>query len=232
MNITQLMHFSWLYERDEARADVYPMVRYWIENNDSEIEKIRGIATLLYIWNIGYYSRAGKPFSAAVDNVEEVIQKNRFQKLSKVLESYDLAAIDLLKYNKEIKEIYRSVRACTGFGEAATSKFLHLINPDLFVMWDTDICSHYHKKHGKRGLRHRKGHDVCYYEFLKEMQKNAQMLLTQSSEKEIEKGLSEISGYRKTIAKALDEGNYMQITIPGKKNNYRKRNGLRFLIRE
>ena len=63
MSHSLLLHLSWLYERDESRADVYPMVRYWIENNDSDSEKIRGIATLLYIWNAGYYSRARARFA-------------------------------------------------------------------------------------------------------------------------------------------------------------------------
>jgi len=226
LNITFLLHFSWLFERDEARADVYPMVRYWIENNDSDLEKIRAIATLLYIWNIGYYGRAGKNFSFAVNNVEEIYYKQKFNKLLNSLKNHELSNIDLNKYKIEIKEIYRLVKSCTGFGVAATSKLLHIIHPELFIMWDKAICNHYHDIHKKKGMWHLKGHDVCYFEFLKEMQKEIKDILRQSSIKKVEQGLNEISGYKKTIVKGLDEVNYMIITVPEKKHEMRKR--LRF----
>jgi len=65
MKLSLLLHMSEKFEQEEARADVYPMVKYWVENNETDLEKIRGIATLLYIWNAGYYSRAGIGFQGA-----------------------------------------------------------------------------------------------------------------------------------------------------------------------
>jgi len=219
MNLTLLLHMSRRYELDESRADVYPMVNYWIGKNESNLEKIRGIATLLYVWNVGYYSRAGKSFAVAVSNVEEVFNKPRFHNLLSSIKNLELFNIDLKKHSKEITALYQCVHDVTGIGDTGTSKLLHLMQPQLFVMWDEGICNHYHKEHRLRNMWHKQGYDECYLEFLKDMQKEAKDLLTQSSKNQIKQGLFEISGYKKTIAKGLDEFNYMMFTVPQKKHN-------------
>jgi hypothetical protein len=213
------------FEQEEARADVYPMVKYWVENHETNLEKTRGIATLLYIWNTGYYGRAGIGFQGAVRNAEEVLGNKKFHELFNHLKHFNLLNINFDISNKEIVDIFQNARKSEGLGPTGVSKVLSILNPQLFVMWDKEICDHYHSLHRMRGQYHQKASGECYFEFLKDMQHEANEFITYSSKEEIENGLCEISGYNKPIAKALDEFNYMIYTIPEKKS--RKRTLLR-----
>lgn len=58
-----------------------------------------------------------------------------------------------------IKEVYKSARV-KNIGPTAVSKILHLLNPELFVMWDEEI----RKKYGVKGSAD------GYIEFLRKMQ--------------------------------------------------------------
>ena len=223
MKLSLLLHMSEKFEQEEARADVYPMVKYWVENNEADLEKIRGIATLLFVWNAGYYGRAGIGFQGAVKNAEEVLGNRKFRELFNHLKHFNLLNINFNLYNKEIVDIFQNARKSKGVGPTGASKILSILNPQLFVMWDEEIYNHYHFLHRRRGQYHQKANSKCYFEFLKDMQHEANEFITYSSKEKIENGLHEISGYNKPIAKALDEFNYMIYTIPKIKSRKRTR---------
>ena len=86
------------------------------------------------------------------------------------------------------------------------SKILHIINPDLFVMWDRSIVHHY-------GC----GERILYTDFLNRMQELAKSAVNQVREKENhysrETTIASLTGCRHTLAKALDEYNYVKFTL-------------------
>ena len=91
------------------------------------------------------------------------------------------------------------------------SKMLHIINPHLFVMWDGAIRSGYICKLQKKDW-------IWYTEFLQEMQKLAKCAIKQVKENEShhsdETMIASLTGCRHSLAKALDEYNYVNFTLP------------------
>ena len=87
----------------------------------------------------------------------------------------------------------------------ATSKILHIINPELFVMWDRAIIS------GYGGYNRR----LFYTDFLRRMQKLANYAISQI-EKECcvsrEDAIESLKCDGHSLAKALDEYNFMKFT--------------------
>ena len=87
----------------------------------------------------------------------------------------------------------------------ATSKILHIIYPDLFLMWDRAIRCGYG------------GYDwIWYTDFLRRMQMLAKFAIKQVRENEPhysdETAIASLTGCKRTLAKTLDEYNYMKFT--------------------
>jgi hypothetical protein len=108
-----------------------------------------------------------------------------------------------------IETIYEKMKTFPYLGGAtAISKILHLLNPEIFVIWDTSIRKKYEKKNPLIGHT-----PEGYLEFLKTTQKEILEALNDCHE-ETGKGLAEIeqeirSKYQKTMAKLVDEYNYV-----------------------
>ena len=88
----------------------------------------------------------------------------------------------------------------------AASKIFHIINPELFVMWDRAIIS------GYGGYNRR----LFYTDFLRRMQKLANYAICQI-EKECgvcrDEAIARLQCDGHTLAKALDEYNYVKFTL-------------------
>jgi len=94
------------------------------------------------------------------------------------------------------------------FRDVAASKVLHMINPHLFVMWDTSICKAYGVKKSPSGY---------VYEFIPLMKKKANEVIDSYMEDKKcsrEKAVKALNEFRplKTLAKLLDEYNYIKYT--------------------
>lgn len=125
--------------------------------------------------------------------------------------------------NKTVAEAvefcYRTIRA-TGYkiGPTATGKLLHILNPELFVMWDGPIIAHFRGINGIGDSPH------DYRAFMQNMKQDAiavqqsfsVAILTPSSQpgNTPEAYLSQQMNYNptKTIAKYLDEYYWVTIT--------------------
>jgi len=97
-----------------------------------------------------------------------------------------------------VRKIYSTLSKVKGVEYTGASKVMHLLNRELFVMWDTYI-------------RDDLGYgttDEDYLNFLKEMHKRFQNL--------------EWSMPNKTLAKAIDEYNQVTITFPIREKEKRK----------
>src|SRR5437879_4292719 len=129
------------FEEKEARGDIYWMVLDWVETHrDSVDQQVAAIATLLLIWNMGYYSRARRGFSDAAEVLVELFGNPRFQALSPSVQGQELLSTDLVALKRTVIDLYDCVDAREGLGVAGTSKVIHLLVPELFVMWDGAIC--------------------------------------------------------------------------------------------
>ena len=94
------------------------------------------------------------------------------------------------------------------FRDVAASKVLHMINPHLFVMWDTSICKAYSVKKSPSGY---------VYKFIPLMKKKANEIIdSYMKDKKCsrEKAVKALNEFRplKTLAKLLDEYNYIKYT--------------------
>jgi len=110
--------------------------------------------------------------------------------------------------NDEIQDIYSRIDKIPHFGPTAIAKTLHILQPSLFVMWDNPILSHYHVDAKAKG----------YIVFLSKMNKMVQELMVDFKSKHSTDTLEAFlcqkldCTLRKTMAKFLDEYNWITIT--------------------
>jgi hypothetical protein len=148
--------------------------------------------------------------------------KNMDSQLCNVLNSlsiefHELSRLDLMNlqpaYNNSLKRVFEAISGLKlGAGEEAvatvTSKILHLLNSQLFVMWDTRIIDRYQCQPNAEG----------YLRFLYRMKQLAEELRPylgriMQKEEELRKRAATIYGMEmcleKTLAKLVDEYNWI-----------------------
>ena len=114
--------------------------------------------------------------------------------------------IDGVRIRCRIKRCFVALEECGG-GSAVVgaSKIIHILNSDLFVMWHTAIIEKY-------GC----GKFILYTDFLSKMQKLAKCAIKQVKENESyrndEAAIASLTGCKHTLAKTLDEYNFMKYT--------------------
>ena len=134
------------------------------------------------------------------------------------LQGKRFVAIDFDKepFSTAIPTIYGKLKMFPKLGGSTNvSKVIHLLNPEVFVMWDSYIRTTYHRKN-KRINEFHEG----YLEFLKEMQKEIMEALTERQEetgRDLEENEKELRKKfnHKTLARLIDEFNYETITLKG-----------------
>jgi hypothetical protein len=109
-----------------------------------------------------------------------------------------------------IKNIFNEIRSIPYIGgHTSTPKIMHLLNPEIFVMWDKSIRETYEERNSRitdspRG----------YLEFLKETQKELKKLFgnrqneTGKDSDEVEKEIR-VKFKNKTLARIIDEYNWI-----------------------
>ncbi|MDP3696417.1 MAG: hypothetical protein Q8R55_00085, partial [Candidatus Taylorbacteria bacterium] len=151
---------------------------------------IEAYIMMLSIWNFARFRYAVRSF-----NLDKFC--NTIQKLEPVFKKFldqTFKSIDLDKYGSDLKKIFSSLASIKGIEKTGAPKIMHLRIPGVFVMWDTWIRNFYGFKNGDA---------EDYLNFLKLMQeKFGNMKKTVSD---------------RTLAKLIDEHNYITITLPGLK---------------
>ena len=157
-------------------------------NNGFEIE---AMLFILSTWNFATFRYAMKDFD--ILNFTETVRKCEptFVKLK----PYSIKNVDFETIRDDIKNLYNSLQVIKGVKYTGTAKLLHLKNPRLFIMWDSYI---------KRKYGFPQGSADDYVDFLKKMQEMFGHIDWQNEER--------------TLAKAIDEYNYLTITIPEMEN--------------
>jgi len=189
------------FDNLEKRSNFYDMAINLITNKF----EIEAYILILATWNF-----AGFRFFLKKFNIFE------FKKLLKELDPYfkklqneEIRTIDFDLYKADIMIIYNSLSLIEGIKYTGASKLMHLKNRNLFVMWDTYIK-------GSKALKHYKQLEIVkkgvwkikkfgdsaedFFQFLKDMQ-------------ELFKNIG-FNSDKKTFAKAIDEFNYVKITLP------------------
>jgi len=106
---------------------------------------------------------------------------------------------DFDEVKESVEKIYTTLSAVKGVEYTGASKVMHLLNRNLFVMWDAYI-------RGAYGLGN-SGKD--YVDFLKQMQQEFKSIIW------------DVPG--KTLTKAIDEFNYVIISLPALRKKRKKR---------
>lgn len=187
------------FEDREKRSRFYPMFCDMMDKG----QEIEAYLFILATWNVGAFRFAVKEFD--IDGFRETMEGLNpfFNKLRN--ESFN--TIDLDRYKEEIVTIFATLSKIPGIKYTGTSKIMHLRNRAVFVMWDAYINGngtkrHYYKleivKEGTWKFRKYTQDGEGYFQFLKDMQV-------------MFKGLNS-GNNKKTLAKAIDEYNYVNIT--------------------
>lgn len=189
------------FDAIEKRGSFYNMAIGLI-NNNFEME---AYFLILATWN---FAR----FRYAVNNFDVNGFKEKIKELNpyfNLLKDEDFRTINFDKYKEDIKKIFVTLSPIKGVEFTGASKIMHLKNRSVFVMWDGYIKGEKTKryynelkivKNGDWKIKKYLNDPEDYFQFLKNMQERFKDINFQSNEK--------------TFAKAIDEFNYVNITLP------------------
>jgi len=189
------------YKAEESRGSFYDIAANLLRRGF----KMEAYLLLLATWNFVSFQYAVTKFDlVGFEDTVESLETN-FRRL----DGKDFRTADFDSLRDDISTIYRTLSQIKGIQYTGAPKMMHLRNPELFVMWDAYI----------RGLKPRKSYqrlDIVkrgdwdakaygdsaddYLQYLKDMQRKF------ASVSFVDEG--------KTFAKAIDEFNYVNITLP------------------
>lgn len=206
----------------ESRDIAYVVASYLLKKcpRGGNCNILAGVKMLLLTWNNVYIQREPEEVKRKMD--KEILQGYRkindiLSKLKKEkLESIDLENPKIIQM---IKTAFKKLSAKKSIGPTGASKILHLLNPNLFIMWDLKIKKAYHKLHRYQKKKHKEGSEECYIELMRNLQQIAKNLVTKISAKELwekhpKAHLNFVNFFRakESIPKMLDECNYVRFT--------------------
>ena len=185
----------------ESRTNFFALSQK-LMNNGYETE---GLLLILATWNFAVFRYAVKKFDT--DSFTELMQK--IEPLLQKFYDKDFKTINFDDYREDIENIYTPLSEIKGIQYTGATKLMHLKCPNVFIIWDAYIRGskpmyHYQeipaiknkliviKPYGKSA--------ADYFEFLKDMQRTFGNLPFKQDDK--------------TLAKAIDEYNYVNITLP------------------
>ncbi|MBU0962944.1 MAG: hypothetical protein KKD48_03510 [Nanoarchaeota archaeon] len=166
------------FQLDKTYKELILPIKDPLESLDSIIEFVR-------IWN------RRVPVGKNKDKIKEAVISLR--KEFEDIKHYNLEDFEFTAENIEIvKKIFNKL-STTVLKSTGTTKLMHGMNPNLFVMWDKGICIHYGFYSNSKGYMH----------FMKLMQDKIQQVLKEHNKEEIikETGVS--------LPKLIDEYNWL-----------------------
>jgi len=146
---------------------------------------------------------------------------NNLNREFNLLDNVDLMQFDVDLHGLTVMRIFETINNLEFASSieaiaTVTSKIIHLLNPNLFVMWDTRIIKFYSFQPNGEG----------YLEFLTKMKKVATQLKFHQSRivdktEELRKRAAEVYGEqicsKKSLAKLIDENNWIKTRRPRSK---------------
>jgi hypothetical protein len=202
ISINEFMKSIEKFRATEKGGSLYDMAINLINNSFRTEAYILILAT----WNSGHFRFVGhfriNEFERQIKTLQPLINK---------MKSETIKYINVDKHATDIDAIYTTLSQIKGVKYTGASKIMHLLNPQLFIMWDNYIRGKRARRYYrnlyivKKGYwcpeRHRYGDDAKHYiRFLQDMQNFFGHLNYEDS--------------RRTFAKAIDEYNYYNISDP------------------
>ncbi len=189
------------FEEKEGRTNFFALAKHLIESGF----EIEGLLLILATWNFAIFRYTVKTFD--IENFRKTISalKPNFENFK----DQDITSANFDDYENDIKVIYIKLSQIKGIEHTGAPKIMHLKNPELFVMWDGYIRGEKPNKYYmelkvfKDNTWKRKQYAKSfggYIQFLKDMQTMC-------------KGIT-FTHPEKSLAKAIDEFNYVNITLP------------------
>jgi len=189
------------FERIEPRGGFYSLARGLVEK-DLPLE---GCILILATWNAARFSNVIFDIDAFRSTLAEL--SDDFVALG----GYTIQTVDLESHRARIESIFNRLAKIKGVEYTGAPKVIHLLLPELFVAWDAYIRGGSDKEDrlyvglpcvdSKKWCLVRYDQDGRgYVDFLSDMQSRVRHLAYSAS--------------GKTLAKVLDEWNYVQVTIP------------------
>lgn len=184
----------------EKRTNYFTLAKNLIENNYF----IEGHLLVLTTWNFARFRYVNKTFDIEAYRNNIISLEKDFNKLK----DSDIIIINLNQFKANISNIYNTLSEIKGVEFTGATKIMHLINPNLFVIWDNYIrCGKPKIKYMKLKLFKEYYYNFIkygnssdgYIRFLQEMQNNFKHLKPKL--------------LAKPMAKAIDEFNYVNITL-------------------
>jgi hypothetical protein len=189
------------FDAIEKRDSFYNMAIGLI-NNNFEME---AYFLILATWNFARFRYFLKDFD--INGFKEKIKE--LDPYFNRLKDEDFRTITFDKYKEDIKKIFETLSSIKGVEFTGASKIMHLKDRSVFIMWDGYIKGEKAKKYynelkivknGDWKFKKYRNDPEYYFQFLKDMQEMFRNINFQSTEK--------------TFAKAIDEFNYVNITLP------------------
>jgi len=180
------------YKAIEGRASFYDVALEIVNTYPLQASII-----ILAVWNTGRFRFMASDSQNLID-LKKAMEE--CEPLFEKVKGKDFKTVNFDEIEDTVKQIYSTFSKVMGVEYTGTSKVMHLINRNLFVMWDTDIRREY-------GFYIDDEND--YFDFLKKMQEKFRDI--------------EWNEPSKTLTKAIDEYNQVTITIPKKQKRGKKR---------
>jgi len=202
------------FDLRERRTDFFTLASNLIKNGF----EVEAYVLVLATWNFARFRYAVKDFDIKSFRTTLDLLSTHFN----ALKNQTFESIDLPAYKSEITAIFNALSKIKGIEFTGAPKLMHLKNPKLFVMWDEYIRGTKPKKYylklqiiqtGELEYEKYSKDAEGYFHFLKDMQYRFAHIRSPSN--------------AKTLAKAIDEFNYVRITLPiqemekkAKRNNF------------
>lgn len=204
-NYTELVKWCKIFLQNESRDMVYKYAVRLARSKNRD-EKLDGILLLLTSWNATYYRY--HPFSSdeLIGRIKDLL--NRTSRELRALHNKKLEDLNSEDF-KKVESLFYCFWKNDAVGCTGASKVLHLLEPQLFVMWDSEIKKYYHRNFQKYEHKrsHKCGNEKCYSMFLKQMQECSQNLIKKKLKHKICKECSN-KLFKVTLPKAIDQYNY------------------------
>ncbi|MBW2974071.1 hypothetical protein KY346_06815 [Candidatus Woesearchaeota archaeon] len=178
------------FDELEKRGSFYDMALNLI-SKDFEIE---AYLLILATWNFASFRYVVNSFD--LNGFKKLVAECK--KEIKDLKGLEIRNADLDSVSETIKKAYTELSLSPGVKFTGAAKLLHLMNKDLFVMWDGHIRKHYNLGTSPED----------YLNFLKKMQEEFKEINWEGE---------------RTFAKVIDEYNYVKFTLPSLKEQKEKR---------
>lgn len=195
----------------EKRGSFYDMALDLIEKGF----ELEAHFLLLATWNFAYFRYAVNDFH--INNYKETLINlkphfNRFKGL-------EFRTINFDEYQEDVKKIFSTLSQIKGIGFTGASKIMNLSCPKVFVMWDGYI-------RGESTQKCYSGLDIVKNSGFKvrKYQKNAEGYIAFLKDMQATFGHIRFRDTKyRTFAKAIDEFNYVNITLPIQKMEKEKK---------